>query len=285
MDVVLQYIILILIADRGELRRYLQRTYVDGEGNVETVPPVLNLPSWKKKERIVRELGSRRGQNAVAALLSVAMKSQAASPIGKLAGDLLAKGERKHLDTLLPALLASTLHSSRYEHRKFTQRSLISLAARRKLQTVQPALLGALELDDDIWCPTGAADAIASLGLRATGALLKIARDPNADVYFRRRAVLAIGRTEPEALDRIADEPLLELYVAAARYAHAPDEALRGRILREIGREHLTDDAAQLCAELGITEALPALETWMADNPKHRSAPAVAEAIRALRRS
>jgi hypothetical protein len=70
-------------------------------------------------------------------------------------------------------------------------------------------------------------------------------------------------------------EPYLELALAAARYRAEPSEALRGRLLQGLGHPHEADDAARYLADLGVREALPDLERFLAEKNDHYAVPAV----------
>ncbi len=272
------------LATSRQLRTTLTRYYTDGSNQERSVPPVLNLPSWNKRVKLVRQLGQRDDENSVAALLALLTTNHARGPLGDDVVALLSTGARPYLDQMLPSYLASTLTSTEWAHRVFVRRRLVEIVRRRKIEAASPALLAALADDHDTWCPLDAAAALGAIGdTKAVSALLAVARDPDADVYFRRQAVLAVGAIDVTTLNRLPDEPHLALHIAAARYRSQPDEALRGRILGAIGSKHQTDDAAKICVDLGITDALPLLEAWLGRNPKDRVAPAVTESIRALR--
>ena len=114
--------------------------------------------------------------------------------------------------------------------------------------------------------------------------LLKVARDPKRDVYFRRRAVDALSAMDAEIPTDLDDHPLLGLSVAAARYRKEPTEALKGRIFTALEDEHQADDAAAYCVELGLRDALPLIEAQAGKRKDHYSGPLLAKAYLALQR-
>jgi hypothetical protein len=146
-------------------------------------------------------------------------------------------------------------------------------------------LAALLPLDRDLVHPRGIARALGALGGAAhADALLAIASDPLVDVWFRREAVLALGRVATARLAEVPAEPSLELAVAAARYRAEPTEALRGRLLQGLARTHEADDAARYLLELNVREAIPDLEMFLATSPDHYAAGVVRDALDRLRK-
>ncbi|MDH3592548.1 MAG: hypothetical protein OER88_11755 [Planctomycetota bacterium] len=274
------------LATQQDLTAKLTRHYLDRDGTQRTVPPEYHAPSWPRRIELIKTVGRSSGDTAVAALLAVLGTKYSTGELGELALDLLAKSQSATLKARLAMLLTSALLDDEpvYQHRAIVQRRLVELAARLKLKQATPTLVAAFRRQDDLITPRGIANALATIGDPfAAGVLLETARDPNRDVYYRRNAVLALGRLAPALLADLPDEPKIALAKAAARYRIQPDDANKGRILSAIGTDHETDDAAALCVALEIREAVPLLEAWLGEHTKHYAVGPVAAAVKALR--
>jgi hypothetical protein len=273
-----------LLADRRLVTRNLTRSYVTLAGDVGQVPPRYYPAPAKKKLQIVQDLARDRSANAAAVLLRLVATAQPGDPMGRSARDLLAAGDHAAVAAQLPRLLDTALFSTDQGHYTLEgQRWLVSLAGALAVKEAAPVLAGYLEEDTHLDWPRGVATALGAIGRPADAeVLLARARDPRCDVYFRREAIRALGRLAPARLDDVPAEAHLELALAAARYARAPSEALKGRLLAGLDRLHEADDAGRYCLELDLFEAIPQLERFLAAHKDHYAAGEIRDALRAL---
>ena len=240
-------------------------------------------PSIEDTVAILRGL-AKDGSSASGAVLLRAISLGYPETEVEAALDGLAVGRHEAVRKHLPRLLEAALFSPLPDFFPPTgQPRLVELAARMRVEEAAPVLAKLLLDDTELDWPRGIARALGEIGgPEHAGALLAVANDPARDVYFRREAILALGRIAPARLDEIAAEPCLELAFAAARYRNERSDDARGRILTGLGREHETDDAARLCVELFIREAAPAMEEFLARNKDHYAAAAVRKALETL---
>jgi len=261
------------LADGSIVRANLTRSFMQRDGKPGAVPPHHIEASLKKRLELVRGLRLDTTPAAAAALLAIVRGAgTVADPLPLAAVEALAEGGHPAARQHLPALLKVALHSKDPEHFPAPgQRLLARLALRLGVREALPALLDALPGDANIYQPLDLAAIIGGFGdlPGAAEALLAVALDPARDVYFRREAAMALGRVAPARLAALADQPLLEVSVAAARYRLEKGDPAKGRLLAALGHPHECDDAALACAELGIVEARPALETLIAGTPPH----------------
>jgi hypothetical protein len=297
-----------LLAAEDVVVRNLTRTYRKRDGEIDRVPPRYHPAKLEQRVQIAEGLGRDPGPAAGAALLKVLASAVVRDQVAEAALRALAAGNHEAVRKNLPALLAASVYGEPSEiedaaARVFRQQLrafgglamvlgeteygavgevlLVEAAVALKLREAAPVLAALLPLDKDLLEPRGISRALGELGgPEHADALLSVARDPERDVFFRREAVLALGRLAPARIGEVPAEPPLELVIAAASYRAAPSEALRGRLLQGLGHPHEADDAARYLAELGVREAIPALEQFLEDNPDHYAAPAVRAALK-----
>ncbi|MHC4932263.1 MAG: hypothetical protein ACYTGV_08750 [Planctomycetota bacterium] len=274
-----------LLAPEQMVQENLTRSYRKQSGEVDSVPANYNAPKPLERMRIVEELASDGSACAAAALLALLRRGD---PLAALAMEGMARADHPVVRTHLPRLLEIVLRSPAHADFAFgAQRHLVRLAGLLKLEEAAPLLASELARDDNLDWPKGVADALALIGRpQDAEILLALALDRRHDIYFRREAAYALGRFAPGRLEALEEEPLLEIAVAAALLRTMPtDEALKGRILAGLDREHEADEAARYCADLGIREGLPMMETFLDENRKHYAAPSVRRELERLRRS
>ena len=285
-----------LLASEDLVVRNLTRTYKKRDGTVDSVPPSYHAARPSQRVQIVEGLGHDPGPAAGAALLKVLATAVERDAVSDAALRALVTGKHEAVRRGLPAILASAVYAQGPQQRirqggfviittgvgpeagfsPLGERLLVEAAVALKVADAVPALVTLLPIDDDLVEPRGIAAAIGELGGPAQAdALLLIARDPDRDVFFRREAILALGRVAPARLGEVPAEPPLELALAAARYRAEPSEALRGRLLQGLGQPHEADDAARYLADLNVREAIPDLERFLADKPDDYAAPLV----------
>jgi len=300
---------IVLLAPEDLVVQDLTRTYRKRDDTIDSVPPNYHPTTPAQRARIVEQLGKDSGSGAGAALLKLLASADERDPVVEAALRSLILGNHEAVRKNLPALLAATVYTApdgiedmrsqlrqlRLQLRVFGANSawsgaeeqfsplgqtlLVEAAVRLKVTEAAPVLATLLPLEDDIVQPRGIAAAIGQLGGPAQAdALLQVASDPEADVYFRREAILALGRVAPDRLGEVPAEPYLELALAAARYRIEPSEAFLGRLLQGLGSEHEADDAARYLLDLGVREAAQEMERFLADKPNHYAAPLVRNA-------
>lgn len=260
-----------LLAEASLVRTNLTRSYTDRKGDIDRVPPLYYPATTQRKREIVRELAQDRSANAAAVLLRLVVRAQPNDALAVAAHDVLAQGKHATVAARLPRLLDQALFAGDGLHyTPHGQRLLVSLAAALGTADAVPVLLKYLHLDAQLDAPRDIAAALGRVARPESAVpLLGLARDPRADVYFRRQAIRALGRIEGTRLEDVPAEPYLELALSAARYAREPSESLRGRILTGLDDLHEADDAARYCAELGIREALPLIDAFLARHKDH----------------
>jgi hypothetical protein len=297
-----------LLAPEDVVVRNLTRTYRKRDGAVDTVPPTYHPAKPEHRARIAEGLGRDPGPAAGAALLKLLATAWERDLVAEAALRGLAQGNHEAVRRHLPALLGATVCRSEEpgpfeaqmremrnrlrafgveppvaetgtEYGPMGQALLVEAAVALKVKEAAPVLAALLPLEDDLVRPRGIARALGELGgAEQADALLAVARDPSRDIWFRREAILALGRLAPARLGEVPAEPHLELAIAAARYRAEPTEALRGRLLQGLGHPHEADDAARYLLELHVREAIPDLERFLAEKPDHYAAPAVKSA-------
>ncbi|MHC4816440.1 MAG: hypothetical protein ACYTF8_00070 [Planctomycetota bacterium] len=273
-----------LLADADLVHTNLTRSYTSRKGETGQVAPRYYPAPLSRKSAIVQALSLDPSANATAVLLRLVMTAQA-RPLTGAAKNILAEGRHPDAARHLPRLLDCALFSG--DHRHYSprgQRLLVSLAGALGVTDAAPVLARYLDQDADLDWPR---DIAAALGRLArpddVAALLAMARDPRRDVYFRRQAIRALGHIDGALLDSVPAEPYLELALAAARHAREPSESLRGRLLTGLDHPHEADDAARYCAELGIREAVPLIEAFLAERKDHYARAELRAAADALR--
>jgi hypothetical protein len=273
-----------LLAPSRLIDANLTRTFLASDGKVKSVPPQYYPATLARKLELVKGLALDPSDAAGAALIGVLRRDGPLSEVGAAALAGLAEGNQSGVREHLPALLDTILLNDESAYDSLTQHALVSLAGRWKLEEAAPVLARYLRDDTNIYFPLDLAWALGETGgPENVAALRELATDPARDVWFRRQAVVAIGKLQPEALAELPAEPRISLALAAARYRAAPTDDLRGRILLGIGSEHETDDAARYCAELKIREAIPELEAFLLRNATHYAAQDVRASLETLR--
>jgi len=275
-----------LLADEDLIHRNLTRTYRKLDDTIDTVPPKYHAPKLQQRVKIVEGLGRDPGAGAGAALVKLVLAARQRDPVAEASVAALVAGRHEAVREHMPELLAANVGGAFDDLRcpPVAQQLLVEAAVGLDVRAAAPVLAKLLPLDTDLRLPRGVARALAALGgPEQVEALLALARDPSHDVYFRREAILALGRLQPERLDDVPAEPYLELALAAARYRVAPSEALLGRLLQGLGRPHEADDAARYCADLDVREAIPELERFISGQKDHYAAALVREAYDRLR--
>lgn len=272
-----------LLASSRLVETNLTRTFLARDGKVKTVPPQYYPAKHARKLELIKTLALDPSDAAGAALLGL-VRQETNPELVAAAIEGLGRnnhpGVRKHL----PALLDTNLLSEDASFDAPAQRQLVALAVAWKLKEAAPVLARYVALDTDLYCPLDLAWALGEIGSpEHVAALRAIAVDPARDVWYRRQAVVAIGKIAPEALAELPAEPRIALALAAARYRTTPTDDLRGRILTAIGEEHETDDAARYCVELGIREAIPGLEAFLLKHADHYAATDIRASLEALR--
>jgi len=273
-----------LLAPEHIVQEYLIRTYVNSKGDLDAVP-VHYLPARPEKRReIIRALASDQTANAAAVLLALIMANrQHDSSAGEAVTVLAAAQHPAVVETLAGMIDTELFLADRSQFLPFAVRRLVRLAGEMKLETAAPILLRGLTVDTALDRPLFVARALGALGREPEAeVLLGFALDRDQDVFYRREAVAALARIRPDRLDVLKDEPLLEIAIAGARYRREPSDALRGRILIGIGREHEIDEACDLCLEFQIEEAIPLLEDFVQQRKTHYGIDGVKTALKVL---
>jgi len=273
-----------LLAPEEFIQSNLQRSFRKRDGSIGTVAALYYPPPLAQRLQIVAGLAKDQGAAAGALLLRLVASRWEEDALTAAAVRSLVEGGHPAVREHLTRMLQSALFSGDTDHYPLPgQVRLVRLAARLKPEGVAPVLAGLLPRDTDVAEPRWIAAALgATGGPEQADALLAVARDPERDVFFRREAILALGRVAPDRLDDVSPEPYLELALAAARYRAAPSDALRGRILNGIGNGHETDDAARLCVEFDLREAIGPLERFCADHPDDYACPIARHALETL---
>ena len=272
-----------LLADRGILNSNLTRSYRTKAGDVDYVRPQVFGATAAKRVEMIEGLARDRSPGAAAALLGVLLKGMQPDPVSEAAFQVLRDAAHPAAAENLPRLLLAAHAGTERFVPGWAQRRLVDLAVAWKSAASVPALLRLLPADDDLVTPMGVATALGVLGApEHAAALLAVAQDPARDVWFRREAVVALGRLDPARLDAVPPEPPLAIAVAAARHRAAPTEATLGRLLNGLTHEHEADDAARYCADLGIEAAIPAIEGALAARKDHYASPVLTEALARL---
>jgi len=267
-----------LLAPRGTVNRNLTRTYRTRAGEIETVRPQYYGATAEQKRDLIDGLARDAGAPAAAILLKLAMTGHVRDTLADAALDALVDGRHAAAIEHLPRLLEIALVTPSAGTRR-----LVALARSLGVREAAPVLAKHVARDDDLDLPFDAAAALGAVGEPGhADALVAVARDPARDVYFRRQAILALGRLAPDRLADVPDEPYLALARAAAQYRAEATDRLEGRVLSGIGRPHETDDAARYCVDLDIREAIPSLESFLAANPDHYAAGAAKAALETL---
>lgn len=298
-----------LLASEDLVVRNLTRTYRKRDGTIDSVRPTYHPAKPMQRAQIAEGLGRDPGPAAGAVLLKLLATADERDDVAEAALRGLVLGNHEAVRRHLPTLLAATVYRSdllealRGELRDLRNRLralgveppavgnegttygpvgqalLVEAAVALKVQEAAPVLAALLPVEDDLIQPRFIARALAGLGDAAQAdALLAVARDPARDVFFRREAILALGRVAPARIGEVPAEPHLELAIAAARYRAEPSEALRGRLLQGLGQPHEADDAARYLLELHVREAIPDLERFLEDKGDHYAAPVVRDA-------
>lgn len=296
-----------LLASEDVVQRNLTRTFLKRDGTVESVPPRYHPAKPARRVELAQGLGRDPGPAAGAALLKLLATAHARDTVTAAALKGLAEGKHEAVRRHLPALLAATvyredgmldalmaeLNDLRRQLRALGmdeppmdateggygpvgQALLIEAAVALDVKEAAPVLATLLPLESDLLQPRGIAAAVGRLGGAAQAdALLAIARDPRRDIYFRREAIVALGRAAPARLAEVPAEPTLDLAIAAARYRAEPSEALKGRLLQGLGQPHEADDAARYLLDLGVAGAVPEIERFLEEHEDHYAAPLI----------
>ena len=266
-----------LLASRDLLDTYLTRTFLTRKGGIGDVPPKIHGAPFPKRRELLEALGRDQTSGADAALLALLRGAPSLrDPIAGEAAKALANGEHLAARAGLPLLLAKAVFSG--DTTRFPlpgQRLLIELAVGLDCNETSAVLAAMLERDRDLSWPRGIAWALGKLGTREQAPkLAAVARNERRDIWFRREAARACARLDPEAAKALDAFPELAIALAAARYEAAPDETTKGRLLNGLSNEAELDEAARYCAELKITEAMPALERFLREFGEKKDHPA-----------
>ena len=257
------------LAPESLVQEYLTRTFTNTLGDIDAVPAHYQPTAPTERLRILRTLAADKTAQSTAVLFALFMQNRYADYFADEAVAVLAAADNPAAAEHLPRLLRTELFTTGDLFRPFAVRRLVALAAAMKLQAAAPALVQALPLDRKLDRPLYIARALGNIGRAEDAAvLLAYAKSADHDVWGRREAVAALGRLQPDQLAALVDDALLEIAVAGARYRIEPSEALRGRILAGFGRLHEVDEAAALCIEFQIVEAIPLLDDLIEAN-KH----------------
>ncbi|HEX5138467.1 MAG TPA: hypothetical protein VFY93_15955 [Planctomycetota bacterium] len=302
-----------LLATEDLVVQNLTRTYRKRDGTVDSVPPTYHPAKPAQRIQLIEGLGRQPGAAAGAALLKLLATANARDATTDAAMKALVAVDREDVRRHLPALLAGSIYREDilgalsqqlnelrrqlralgvndapvagldgWGYSPLGQALLVEAAVALKVREAAPILGKLLPLEYDLSFPRGIALAIGELGgPEQADALLTIVRDPSRDVYFRREAILALGRVAPARLSEVPAEPRLEIALAAARYRSEPSEALKGRLLQGLGTPHEVDEAARYMTDLGIREAVPEIERFLEEHPDHYAVPL----LRALKTS
>lgn len=287
-----------LLASEDLVFRNLTRTYRKRDGAVDNVAPTYHPAKPAQRVQIVEGLGRDASAASGAVLLKLLATSFGRDAVTEAALKSLVAGRNEAVRRHLPALLASSVYMSggllqEIEGRlrelqaegpsmdggeggygPIGQAALVEAAVALEVKEAAPVLAALLALEDDLLNPRGIAAALGRLGgPEHADALLAVARDASRDVYFRREAILALGRVAPARIGEVPAEPHLEIAIAAARYRSEPSEELKGRLLQGLGRPHEVDDAARYLMDLGVREAVPEIERFVEDHPDHYATP------------
>jgi len=274
-----------LFAEDELLQRNLTRFYIDRKGKESRVGPLLyETPPDRRMEALRKGLDPAKGSAHVAALLAILRRADSDGGSAEEAARMLERARPKEAVAGLPTLLEVAMSPRQAAHfSPAGRRFLVRLAGTLGVGAAAPTLARLAAADEDLLLPLDAATALGRCGgaRDAEGAalLLRIAKDASRDVYFRRRAVDGLSLLDPVRLEELAGDPVLELAVAAGRFRAKPEEALKGRILRFLETEHEADDAARYCADLGIREAIPAIEEATNLRRDHYTAGALRSAL------
>jgi len=294
-----------LLASEDLIFQNLSRTYMKRDGTVDNVPPTYHPSKPAQRIQLIEGLGRQPGAAASAALLKLLATANARDAATDAAMKALAAIDRPEVRRHLPELLARSVYredvlgvltrqlndlrrrlraigvndapmpgAEGWGYGPLGQTLLVEAAVALKVRDAAPVLATLVPLEYDLSFPRGIAAAIGQLGgPEQADALLAVARDPSRDIYFRREAILALGRVAPARLAEVPLEPHLEIALAAARYRSEPSEALKGRLLQGFGQPHEVDEAARYAMDLGIREALLEIERFLEEHPDHYAAP------------
>jgi hypothetical protein len=272
---------------------------------VDNVAPTYHPAKPAQRVRIVEGLGRDASAASGAVLLKLLAASFGRDAVTKAALKSLVAGRSDAVRCHLPALLASSVYRSggllqelEGQLRELRERLrglgvpeppvddmdagygpvgqalLVEAAVALEVKEAAPVLATLLPLEDDLLNPRGIAAALGRLGgPEHADALLAVARDASRDVYFRREAILALGRVSPARIGEVPAEPHLEIAIAAARYRAEPSEALKGRLLQGFGHPHEVDEAARYLTDLGVREVVPEIERFLEEHGDHYAAP------------
>lgn len=294
-----------LLASEDLVSQNLTRTYRKRDGSVDSVPPTYHPAKPAQRAQIVEGLGRDPSAAAGAGLLKLLATAFARDAMTEAATKALVAGNHEAVRRHLPALLAGCVYRSdgvlvdllEGELRQIQERLralgadslmegaeatygpvgqalLVEAAVALNVKEAAPVLAALLPREDDLLHPRGIAAAIGRLGgPEQADALLAVARDPSRDVYFRREAILALGRVAPARIGEVPAEPPLEIAIAAARCRAEPSEALKGRVLQGFGQPHEVDEAARYLLDLGVREAVQEIERFLEEHPDHYAVP------------
>ncbi|MCZ6574302.1 MAG: HEAT repeat domain-containing protein [Planctomycetota bacterium] len=255
-----------LLAGSELVQRCLTRTYLNRDGITKMVPPRNYTASEDDQRDVLVDLLGRRTDAANAALLALVRGSARPTPVVDEALHGLARANAEVIRKRLPALVEAALFAeARESFPPYGSRLLVQLAGEMRLSEAAPTLVSYLNDDRGLACPMDAARALGAIGrAEDLGALLAVARDKSRDVHFRRAATEAAGRIDVSVLaagdDPLQDDPLLAIACAAARIHHGADAAARGALLTALTDKYVAPAAADICARLGLKEAVPVLK-------------------------
>jgi hypothetical protein len=276
-----------LLAPRDLVREYLTRTFQNSKKEIEFIAPKIHGASIAARRKLIEDLGKDGSNGADAVLLALIRGATALDdPLAEAATTALCDGEHKKARAGLPLLLAKSLYSGDVGRFPLQgQRLLVQLAVRMDCKATTAVLGTMLAHDDDLFWPRRTAWALGRLGdEKQSRKLLLVAKNEKLDLSFRREAARACALLDPESALALDAYPELAIALAAARYEATKDDAHKGRLLNGFSSDLEIDEAARYCADLGIKEALPAMESFLREFGEKKDHAARLVVVRELNR-
>jgi hypothetical protein len=277
----------VLLAPRNLVQEYLTRSFQNSRKQIDHVTPKYHGAPFSARLKLVEDLGKDGSNGADAVLLALIRGATALNdPLAEAATTALCNGEHKSARAGLPLLLAKSLYSG--DANRFPvqgQRLLVQLAVRMECKATTAVLGTMLVHDNDLFWPRRIGWALGRLGdEKQSRKLLLVAKNEKRDLSFRREAARACALLDPESALALDAYPELAIALAAARYEATRDDALKGRLLNGFSSDLEIDEAARYCADLGIKEALPAMESFLREFGEKKDHAARLVVVRELNR-